>query len=152
MKNDALNRALVAALAAAILLSTLAIAFVAMAPAPGENFTEFYILGPDGRAGGYPVKYYLGDVKPVIVGIVNHEYRDVTYDLVLRLNDSVSMTTLHEEKVTVPDGHAWEKTIGLRPDRAGTDMRLEFLLYADGNHNAPYLDLRLTIDVLEPLD
>jgi len=38
-----------------------------------EPFTEFYILGPEGKADNYPTDYVLGENGTVIVGIVNHE-------------------------------------------------------------------------------
>lgn len=151
MKSDALYRALIIALTAAIVLMIAVIACMIIFPPQGEKFTEFYVLGPDGKADNYPLKFRIGDARPVIAGIVNHEYRDVSYDLVVRLNDGVNVTRLYEENVNVAAGSVWEKMIELQPDRTGADMKIEFLLYADGNYTGPYRDLRLIVDVLQPL-
>jgi len=142
-----LDKALTVILIASILLSIAALAYVIVVPKQGEKFTEFYILGPDGKADKYPTRFNLGDSKPVIVGIVNHEYRNVTYDLVVALNDTARVTNLHSEQVTLGDNQTWEKPIGLKPDRAGTNMELEFLLYADGNMTAPYRECHLWVNV-----
>jgi uncharacterized membrane protein len=142
-----LDKVLTVILIASILLSVAALAYVIVVPKHGETFTEFYILGPDGKADKYPTRFNMGDSKPVIVGIVNHEYRNVTYDLVIALNDSASVTNLHSEQLTLGDNQTWEKPIDLRPDRAGTNMKMEFLLYADGNMTAPYRECHLWVNV-----
>ncbi len=142
-----LDKALTVVLIASILLSIVTLAYVIMVPKQGEKFTEFYILGPDGKADKYPTRFILGDSKPVIVGVVNHEYRNVTYDLVVALNDTASVTSLHSERLTLGDNQTWEKPIELKPDRAGTNMKLEFLLYADGNMTAPYRECHLWVNV-----
>ena len=44
-----------------------------------EPFSEFYVLGPNGKATGYPNNLTVGENAQVILGIVNHEQRDVNY-------------------------------------------------------------------------
>ncbi len=92
-----------------------------------------------------------GDTAPVIVGITNHEHRDMAYDLVVQLNDSVNVTRLYEENVSVVKDLTWEKKIELKPDVTGTNLKIELLLYTDGNYTAPYRDLRLFVNVTQPL-
>lgn len=142
-----LDKALTVVLIISILLSIAMLAYVIVVPKTGETFTEFYILGHDGKADNYPTKYALGDDKPIIVGVVNHEYRNVTYDLVIALNDSTTITNLYTEQLTLENNQTWEKTIDLTPDRVGTNMKLEFLLYADGNMTAYYRECHLWINV-----
>jgi uncharacterized membrane protein len=125
------------------------VAYVVAVPKQGEKFTEFYLLGPGGKADNYPTNFHLGDTKPVIVGIADHEYRNVTYDLVVRLNDSVRATQLYSEQMTLADNQTLEKHINLTPDRSGTNMMMEFLLYADGNMTAPYRELHLWVNVTD---
>ncbi|BAI60942.1 conserved hypothetical protein [Methanocella paludicola SANAE] len=141
-----LDKALTVVLIISILLSIATLAYVIAVPKQGEKFTEFYILGPDGKADNYPTKYTLGDQKPVIVGIVNHEYRNVTYDLVVALNDSATISNIYTEQLTLGDNQTWEKKIDLKPDRVGTNMKMEFLLYADGNKTAPYRECHLWVN------
>jgi uncharacterized membrane protein len=145
-----LDKALTVILIASILLSIVTLAYVVIVPKQGEKFTEFYILGQDGKADKYPAQFSLGDSKPVIVGVVNHEYRNVTYDLLVALNDTANVTYLDSEQLTLADNQTWEKTISLKPDRAGTNMKMEFLLYADGNMTAPYRECHLWVNVTQP--
>ncbi|AFD00166.1 putative membrane protein [Methanocella conradii HZ254] len=146
-----LDRALTIILIISILLSICTLAYVIMVPKQGEKFTEFYILGPEGKADNYPTRYVLGDRRPVIVGVVNHEYRNVTYDLLISLNDSVSVTNLYSERLALGDNQTWEKKIEVKPDHVGTNMKMEFLLYIDGNMTAPYRECHLWVNVTEPL-
>lgn len=146
-----LDRVLTVILLLSIIASIAVLAYVIAVPKQGEKFTEFYILGPNGKAENYPEYFRLGESKPVIVGVINHEYRNVTYDLVITLNDSNSITQLYSERLTIADNETWEKTIPITPDRTGTDMQVKFLLYADGNMTAPYRDLHLWVDVGKPL-
>jgi uncharacterized membrane protein len=151
MAYDNLNRAIVLVLSLCILASVAFLLWAVLVPDKGEAFTEFYVLGPDGKAGDYPARMHPGDIAPVIAGIVNHEHRDMAYDLVVTLNDSVNVTRLYEENVTVTDGSTWEKMIELKPDLTGTGLKIELLLYANGNYTMPYRDLRLIVDVIPPL-
>ncbi len=144
-----LDKALTVVLIISILLSIATLAYVIAVPKQGEKFTEFYILGPEGKADKYPTKYVLGDQKPVIVGIVNHEYRNVTYNLVVALNDSAKVSNIYSEQLTLSDNQTWEKKIDVSPDRVGTNMKMEFLLYADGNMTAPYRECHLWVNVTE---
>ena len=145
-----LDRTLTVVLLLAIIASLAVLAFVIAVPKQGEKFTEFYILGPDGKAEGYPDYFRLGDSHPVIVGITNHEYRNVTYDLVVALNDSGTVTPLSSRQLELADNQTWQQTVPITPDRAGTNLEVEFLLYADGNMTAPYRDLHLWVNVTRP--
>ena len=47
---------------------------------PKQNgSTEFYLLGPGGKASDYPTNLTVGQNGSVIIGIVNHEYKTVNY-------------------------------------------------------------------------
>ncbi len=74
-----LDKALTVILIAAILTSIGTLGYVITHPKPGEAFTEFYILGPGGKASGYPTSLAVNQTGRVIMGIVNHEHHNVTY-------------------------------------------------------------------------
>lgn len=74
-----LDKALTVVLIVSILASVAALGYVVTHPRPSEHFTEFYILGPDGKADDYPTNLSVGENGTVIIGIVNHEGRNVTY-------------------------------------------------------------------------
>ena len=48
--------------------------YITLNPEPSERFTEFYILGPGGKAYGYPENVTAGENVELIVGVVNREY------------------------------------------------------------------------------
>ncbi|WP_297480376.1 DUF1616 domain-containing protein [Thermococcus sp.] len=73
------DKALTVILVVAIITSLGVLAYVVSHPKPGEAFTEFYILGPNGKAGDYPTDLKVGQNATVRIGIVNHEHRNVTY-------------------------------------------------------------------------
>jgi uncharacterized membrane protein len=145
--ESGLDRALTIILVLVVLVSISLTIYVLSVPKHGEVFTEFYILSSSDRSDNYPVQYFLGETKPIIVGVVNHEYRSVAYDLNVTLGNDTNVTILYTGKLTLSDEQRWEQKINLTPDRIGTQMRLDFLLYADGNMDAPYRDLHLWVNV-----
>lgn len=78
-KASKLDKALTVILIIAILTSIGTLTYIITHPKPGEAFTEFYILGPNGKAADYPTDLKVGENGTVIIGIVNHEHRNVTY-------------------------------------------------------------------------
>ena len=146
-EGSRLDQALSIFLLVCIIASIATLAFVVMAPKTGEKFTQFYILGPNGQAEKYPERFNLGDSKPVIVGITNNEYRDVAYDIVVALKDSAGVSQLYTDKITLSNNQSIEKQINLKPDRSGTNMEIEFLLYADEDMVTPYRELHYWVDV-----
>jgi uncharacterized membrane protein len=104
----------------------------------GEKFTEFYITGPDGKFSNYSTTFMPGEQKPVGIGIINHEYEDKNYDLVVRLNDSSRASVVHSETIFVARDQTLEKVINITPDMAGDNLKLTFELYIDGNLSVPH--------------
>ncbi len=119
------------------------IVYVIQSPKVGETFTEFYILGLEGKAEGYPNEVTLGNEGEVIVGIVNREHEPASYSVVIAVNED-SLTEVgpiyldHEAK--------WEQEISFTPVMAGADQKVEFLLYKE-NDAEPYHRLHLWVDV-----
>jgi uncharacterized membrane protein len=133
--DKALSVTLILAIAAAI--GTLG--YVIATPRVGERFTEFYILGPGGRAEDYPRELKVGEEAKVIVGIINREHETVSYRVEVTIegviNNEVGPIVLeHDEK--------WQEIISFTPHRAGANQTVEFLLYKNGEVE-PYLELFL---------
>ncbi len=78
-RSSKLDKALTVVLIVAIVTSIATLGYVVTHPKPGEHFTEFYILGPGGKADNYPTNLLVGENGTVIIGIVNHEGGNVTY-------------------------------------------------------------------------
>ena len=148
--EKSLNKGMTAILIITLTLSLGVLAYIVIAPGQGDRYTEFYLLGPDGMADHYPVKYSLGDINPVIVGVTNNEGKDMGYDLVITLNDNITKTIIFSEKFTVANKKTWENTINLMPDCSGNKMDMEFLLYKNDNMTTPYSRLYLWVNVTDP--
>ncbi|MGD0951589.1 MAG: DUF1616 domain-containing protein [Methanotrichaceae archaeon] len=142
-ETSRLDRALTVILIITIIISISALIYVIVTPKQGEKFTEFYILGPGGKAYDYPTNVTVGNKSIVIVGVVNHEYAEVNYTMRLRLNNS----TILSQELTLQNNQTWEKPERYALEKPGDNQKLEFLLYKERNFTAPYRDLHLWVNV-----
>lgn len=123
------------------------IAYAATTPATGEAFTQFYVLGPDGRAEGYPDDLRLGEQGLVILGAVNNEHKDgLLYHVDMLIDGEMERTI---GPIELDHEQAWEMSVGFTPARTGDDQLVEFLLYQQGDED-PCESLQLRIDVAGP--
>lgn len=144
-EQSRLDRILTIILVLSILASVTMLVYVIVTPKQGEKFTEFYILGPGGMADDYPTRFNLSESGTVIVGVVNHEYASVEYTLDIALdNESI----YPGQQLVLAHNQTWEEFVTFTPTKVGQDMKLQFLLYKDGNYSASYRDLHLWIDVM----
>lgn len=158
-----LDMALSVVLVIAIIGSLGTLGYVIASPKTGEKFTEFYILGIDGKADGYPgvftfedgqvvtVSYKRAGVMEdvdepygrVTVGIVNREHREGTYRVEVRLDGETLPVWLDGEQVesvgpvVLQHDERWEQEIGFAPTGPGDEQKVEFVLYLDGE---PYFE------------
>ncbi|WP_414468886.1 DUF1616 domain-containing protein [Methanobacterium sp. ACI-7] len=122
-----------------IIIAISATIYIIITPKEGEKFTEFYILGPNGKAGDYPTNLTSGQRGNVTIGIVNHEYANVDYKLMIKLNNQ----TLKEENITLANNEKYEKPFIFTA--SGGKQKLEFLLYKLPDDTNVYRDLHLWI-------
>lgn len=136
--------ALTVLLALSILLSVVSIGYAVSVPKQGEAFTEQYLLTEQENgtlaAENYPTEFDVGETRPIIVGIGNHEHEDVTYSVVVKLQevrvDPNSATVLNETELDrfqtqVAAGETHLTELSITPEMTGTRLRLVFLLYKD---------------------
>ncbi|MDD2613674.1 MAG: DUF1616 domain-containing protein [Methanosarcina sp.] len=142
-----LDKALTVFLIFSILLSVVTLAYVVLSPKEGEHFTEFYLLGPEGKADNYPTKYILGENGTVIVGVVNHEYSPVNYTMEIKLENKSMFLPENLKHITLTHNETWEEPVILTPEFEGKNMKLQFLLFNETDKSVPYRDLHLWIDV-----
>lgn len=147
-EKSRLDKALTIILVITIMLSIAALVYVIVTPKQGEKFTEFYILGPGGKAYDYPTSVLAGNESTVIVGVVNHEYALVNYSLQLGLNNS----TILKRELALEHNQTWERPVSYALNKTGDGQKLQFLLYKEGNFTAPYRDLHLWVNVSRPED
>jgi uncharacterized membrane protein len=111
-----------------------------------EAFTNFYILGFEHKAEKYPKDLKPGDKGVVIVGIVNHERKEISYRVEVFIAGQKSNEI---GPIMLVDGQTWEDTITLTPEIIGTNLKVEFLLYENGKTNFHLEPLVLWINVVK---
>lgn len=141
-------------------------------PKIGEKFTEFYILGLNGKAQDYPTEFLISQGKVtgvsyddgktmldenqgvITLGIVNHEQTRVTYWVVTTI-DGNRIDIAYDGKnldrigpIELQQGQKWEQKLGFTPLNAGNNQEVEFLLYK-GNGTSPDNSLHFWINVKE---
>ncbi len=137
--DKALSIVLLLAITAAIGI----LGYVVATPKVGEKFTEFYILGPQGVAEGYPQALMLGEKGEIILGIVNHEHEGMDYQVKVVINGvdegvriwledengeptPISNNTINIEGLAHEEG--WARRLLFEPLQRGEGQELEFLL------------------------
>ena len=172
------DRALTIILILSIIASVAALVYVVVTPKEGEKFTEFYILGPGGKAYAYPTEVEAGGNSTVIVGVVNHEYSLTNYTMEIQLNNTPVIDILLNEteenhslndanamlsaldrstltipilkmNLSLPHNETWERNVSYVLNEPGDRQKLQFLLYKEGNFTAAYRDLHLWVNVTD---
>ncbi|OEC86798.1 hypothetical protein A9507_09510 [Methanobacterium sp. A39] len=140
-KESGTDKILSIILVISIILAFSATAYM-MIPKEGEKFTEFYILGPNGKASDYPINLTVGQDGNVTIGIINHEYADVNYTIVIKLNNQ----TIDNETIILYNNQSYEKPFKFAASSLGQKQELEFLLYKLPDNTNIYRSLHLWIN------
>ncbi|EJG08233.1 protein of unknown function DUF1616 [Methanofollis liminatans DSM 4140] len=170
-ESSRLDRALSVVLIVAIAAAIVTTVYVIVVPKEGEHFTEFYILGSGGKAADYPTDFFAGTEQSLIIGVGNHEYRNVTYTVEVLLTDQTFDTATNTSTVNkmerigrfsleIPHNTTVEEPYSFSIER--TDMnRLQFLLFnetipsdavwGEDRIEASYRDLHLWVRVRPPV-
>jgi uncharacterized membrane protein len=114
-------------------------------PKMGDSFTEFYLIGLEGKAEAYPRQLVLGEEGRVTAGIINHEHQPVTYSLEVAI-DGTRNSDL--EPITLDHEDQWEGMVAFTPERTGNNQKVEFLLHRV-DQSEVYRQLHIWIDVVE---
>jgi len=142
-----LDRMLSVVLVIAIVASVAVASYALATPKPVEHFTEFYLLGANDTLGNYTTNYTVGVPSPATIVIINHEARDVTYNLIVSENNSTQHAVVYSEQVVISGGQQWQKQIDLVLPLPGDSAKLDFALYADHEAANPYRDVHLWVNV-----
>jgi len=122
--------------------------YVIAAPKLGERFTEFYILGPEGKAEGYTKELVVGEEGKLVVGIVNREQETVSYRVEITIDGArhgeIGPVVLHHED-------RWEREVSFIPTQLGDNQKVELLLYKQGQSEA-YQSLHLWVKVRSKIE
>ena len=128
--QSVLDKVLLVIIIAAILGAIGMLGYVLTTPKKtGERFTEFYILGSQGKADNYATELRLGEEGGVIVGIVNRELRKVSYRLEVTINQTRNVKLY---PLVLEHGEKWEEEVSFTPTEIGDNQKVEFWLYEEG--------------------
>ncbi|MDI9395931.1 MAG: DUF1616 domain-containing protein [Euryarchaeota archaeon] len=137
-----IEKALVIALIGSIIISGAMFAYAKMTREK-ETFTMLYILGPDGKAEGYPDESFINIPINITVGIENHELQSVNYVLQMKYDGDV----IEELNVPIEDGETWQKNMTyIRHNLKNGRSKLEFALFKDKPDYFPYRSVHLYIE------
>lgn len=139
------DRLLAVLLAAAIIGTIGTIAYVVQTPRASEKFTEFYILGPGGKAVDYPRETSPGITSQVIAGIVNREQATITYRIEVNID---GQKPAQIGPLTLKPDEKWEQPVSFNATKPGLAQKVEFRLFR-GEETEPYRLLHLWLDVNE---
>jgi uncharacterized membrane protein len=132
-------------LGSALLLALGSMGYAYLSPKSEERFTEFYILGQEGKI-AFSQSAKVGEPFPLIVGVKNHEGQRVAYRVKTRLGREGEPQ--EQWALTLEDGQGEEREIVLSLPQEGA-QDIEFLLYRDDGQE-PYRELYLWVNVMAP--
>lgn len=138
-----MNKVFTIILALALVGTIAAIGYAIAQPAAGERFTDFYILGLGGKADQYPTELILGEEGRVVLGVVNHEQKAMSYRAEININGE---KVAEIGPIILNDGEKWEQEVSFVPAGVGPNQKVEFLLYEAEGINV-YRALLLWINV-----
>jgi uncharacterized membrane protein len=141
------DRVLSVILALSIVAAIGTLIYVVATPRTGERFTEFYILGSDGKAEDYPRELTLGENAEVIIGITNHEGENTSYQVRINI-DGAQVKEIGP--MTLSNEQNWEGNVSFTPTKIGNNQKVEFLLYNGSTESEPYLTTHIWLNVSSP--
>jgi uncharacterized membrane protein len=109
----------------------------------GETFTEFYVLGPSGRAEGYPKVLMPGEAAEVILGVIDHEEHEIDYTIDVRGEGRLLRQI---GSIRLADKAKWEQKVSFTLRHPADRVQVEFLLFRAGAPQ-PYRSLHLWLRV-----
>ncbi len=141
MSKFNLDKPLSIILIIALIIAVVATIYIVVFPQPGEKFTEFYILGANGKAGDYPTNLTAGESGNITIGIVNHEYTDTKYRLVVKNNRNILKT----ENITLTSNE--QKEIPFQFKLPAGNQSVKLVLYKLPDTQNVYRSLDLNVNV-----
>ena len=125
------TKVLTSILAVALILAVGGTILIVAFPQPSEPFTELYLLGPGGKAAGYPTNLSVGQTGNVTVAVVNHENANVDYRLVATLNN----TTISTKTFSLANNQKWQDSISFTPTTRGAGQKMQVDLFKGSDAN-----------------
>jgi uncharacterized membrane protein len=141
------NRVISVALIAVIIGAVGILGYAMASPQIGERYTEFYILGMEGKSADYPLELEVGQEGTVVAGIINREHEVTQYRLEVRIGEAVNNVL---QQLVLEHDEKWEDVVVFIPQKAGNSQKVEFLLYNLNNSDSEvYRQLHFWVDVAD---
>ena len=129
-----------------IILGTIGyFSYVIAVPQNQKPFTEFYILGSDGKAHNYPKQLKVGEEVSLTIGIINREQKTTSYQVEVKVAGATSNTL---KPIVLEHDKKFEQVISLAAETPGDNQTINFLLYKEGQI-MPCGTLYLWVDIDE---
>lgn len=144
LPESRVERAVTLVLLVVLAVAVAGVVYVSVTPTQtADPYTEFYVLGTEGNASGYPTNLTVGETGEFVVGITNHEHGAMDYAVVTTLGDR----EVGNRSVRVASEDTWEDTLSFTARESG-EHRLRILLYKSGTvEGEPDDFLRLWVTV-----
>ena len=120
------SKALSIVLGIIILGAVAAVIYAITVPAPEDAFTEFYLLGPGGKAADYPVELKVDREAEITLVIVNREHEAMSYRVEIMV-DGITRSELGP--VLLEHDGMFEHVVNFTPENHAGEQTVEFLLY-----------------------
>jgi uncharacterized membrane protein len=118
--------------------------YIIVNPSPNERFTELYILGANNQAGDYPSNISLNEPGNVTIGIVNHEDKTTSYNLIATLNG----VAISNQNYTLENNETKNISFSFTPTVTGSNQTLTFNLYKLPSNGTVYRSVFLHLNVV----
>jgi uncharacterized membrane protein len=137
------NGLLIVVMLAAGAVALIAMGVLLLGTGPGQHFTEFYVLNPEGLAENLPRAVRAGDAVALRVGVINREGAPVTYRVAFTAGEA-TLDAL--PPVTLNDGEARITPVTLALALPAGEQDVLVTLYRDDSPQ-PYRQLRLRFTI-----
>ncbi len=125
-----------------IIIGIIGVFYIFLNPTEAGNYTEFYLLGENGKASDYPTNLTLGQIGNLSIGIVNHEISTTDYQIKIFEDTKI----LKEGKITLEKNEKMEIPFEFRANTLG-QHKIVFNLYKLPDVNNTYRSLFLLVNV-----
>ena len=122
-----------------------ALGYILTTPRVGETFTNFYLLGQNGRATDYPEELRAGESSKMVVGITNHEHQEISYRVEIT---SIEGYITGYGPVKLQHDQKHEQEVDIILFKPGDKQKVEFRLFKEEETDV-YRLLYLWIDIIE---
>ncbi len=151
-----------------LVASVVVLAWAVTTPRVGERFTQLALLGPDGKATGYPGNLTVGEPATVLLSVRSFEHEQRAYTILIIITNitdnstragsyGIDWTQSHDlsanvgiaQNFTLLHEESFNRTFNFTVTASG-EWKLQFLLYLDGSpltQTDAYREVHLWLDV-----